>query len=178
MSKTDQAILLVGASSPPNRALYFGFKPASFRKWYSLNQLTFSANKWSPMSSMASNFRSTDEQGWRNGQTTSGSLLHSCPLQQNWIQIFSCKSQGKILFIFILVLPEHSHIWLGTFHRIISPYQLLLILALDRRWHWPALRCCSFTLISCRSTRCLLLSRGKKSSTTTTTDNYQANSNH
>jgi hypothetical protein len=35
---------------------------------------------------------------------TSKPLLHSFPLQQNWIQTFSHKSRGKILFIFIFRL--------------------------------------------------------------------------
>ncbi len=108
MSKTDQAVLLVDPSLPPNREFYFGFRPGSFRKWYSLNQPTFFAKKWSPMSSIVSNFRSSNEQGWRNGQMTSGSVLHSCPLQQNWIQALSRKSRGKILFIFIFDLLSQN----------------------------------------------------------------------
>ncbi len=108
MSKADQVILLVGPSLPPNRALYFGFRPGSFRKWYLSNQLIFFAKKWSPMSLMVSSLRSLDEQGWRNGQTVSESLLHSCPLQQNWIQTFSGKSQGKILVIFMFGLLSQN----------------------------------------------------------------------
>ncbi len=108
MSKADQAVLLVGPSLLPNRALYFGFRPGSFKKWYLLNQPTFFAKKWSPMSVIVSNFRSSDEQGSRNEQTTSGSLLYSCPLQQNWIQTFSRKSRGKILFMFIFGLVSQN----------------------------------------------------------------------
>ncbi len=106
--KSDQAVLLVGLPLLPNRALYFGLRPGSFRKWYLLNQPTFFAKKWSPMSLIVSNFRSSDEQGWRNGQKTSGPVFHSRPLQQNWIQIFSRKTQGKILFIFIFGLVSQN----------------------------------------------------------------------
>ncbi len=38
----------------------------------------------------------------------SGSLLNSRPLQQNRIQTFSRKSQGKILFIFIFGMVSQN----------------------------------------------------------------------
>ncbi len=132
MSIAGQAILLVGPSLPPNKALYFGFRPGSFRKWYLLTQPTFFAKKWSPMSSIVSNFRSSDEQGWRNRQTMPGSLLHSCPLLQNWIQTFSRKSQGKISFIFIFGLVSLNIPMSDWAHFTVS-------LVTTRRcffWHW------------------------------------------
>ncbi len=122
----------MGPSLPPNRALYFGFRPGSFRKWYSLNHPTFFAKKWSSMSLMVSSFRFFDEQGWRNGQTITRSLLHSCPLQQNyWIQTFAQVTREDLIYYnFWVGQPEHSHVWLGT---------LQVLLVTTRQWFF--LRC-------------------------------------
>ncbi len=94
----------MGPSLPAKRALYLSLRPATFKKWYSLNQPIIFAMKWLQMSSIVSSVSSSEEQGWKKRQAVSNSLLHSLPLQQKWMQTLSGKSQGKISLILIVGL--------------------------------------------------------------------------
>jgi hypothetical protein len=153
ISNIGKAVLLVGPSLPPKRGLYFGLRPATFQKWYSLHQQIFFAMKWSPMSLIILSLSLSGEQGWRKGHTVSGSLLHSLPLQKKWTQTLSGKSQGKISLFLIFGLCNKNMPISKWVHFTVSFTTALHSFFLAFNWGWlcSTFGCHGVVLISSRS---------------------------
>ncbi len=117
---------------------------------------------WLPLNSIISNLRSSGEQGWRKGQAVSDSLLlHSFPLQQNWMQTLLGKSQEKFLLILIFRLCSQKMPMSDWAHFTVSLVTARHCFFLALAWGWlcATFRGCGAMLISCKSMGCLVTMR-------------------